>query len=157
MAIVLAIQKWRHYLLGQHFIVRIDQQSLQFLTEQNMLGGEQIKWTSKLLGFDFEVQYKPGSANRVADALSRQMIFAAISSVTLPEWADWEEEIRSCPQLQELLQQVALKPAEQQQFTIKQGFLYKGKSLVLPRKFSKIPTILSEFHTSLQGGNSGFF
>lgn len=81
MAIVLAIQKWRYYLLGQHFVVRTDWQSLQFLTEQNLLGGEQIKWSSKLLGFDFEVQYKPGSANKVADALSRQMIFAAISHV----------------------------------------------------------------------------
>lgn len=84
--------------------MRTDQQSLQYLTKQNLLGGEQIKWTSKLLGFDFEVQYKLGSANRVVDALSRQMIFAAISHVTLPEWSDWEEEIQSCPKLQELLQ-----------------------------------------------------
>ncbi|MCI47238.1 enzymatic polyprotein, partial [Trifolium medium] len=51
MAIVLAVQKWRHYLLGLRFTVRTDQQSLQFLTDQNLLGGEQAKWTSKLLGF----------------------------------------------------------------------------------------------------------
>lgn len=70
MAMVLSIKKWRHYLLGKHFVVRTNQQSLQFLTEQNLLGGEQIKWTSKLLGFDFEVKYKPGCSNRVADALS---------------------------------------------------------------------------------------
>lgn len=157
MAIVLAIQKWRHYSLGQQFIVRTDQQSLQFLNDQNLLGGEQVRWTSKLLGFDFIIQYKPGSANKVADGLSRQMIFAAVSSISLPEWSEWEEEIRNCPELQALMQQVVLKSAESQKFSIKQGVLYKESSLVLPQSFSRIPTILKEFHASLQGGHSGYF
>lgn len=85
------------------------------------------------------------------------MMFAAISRVTLPEWSDWEEEIKSCPELQELMQKVVLQPVEQQKYAIKHGFLYKGQGLVLPRKFSRNPTILAEFHISLQGGHSGFF
>nr|GEZ50767.1 hypothetical protein [Tanacetum cinerariifolium] len=32
---------------------------------------KQYKWASKLLGYDFEVHYKPRKENRVADALSR--------------------------------------------------------------------------------------
>ncbi|MCH81990.1 enzymatic polyprotein, partial [Trifolium medium] len=69
MAIVLAIQKWRPYLLGRHFQVHTDQKSLRFLTNQRVMG--QQKWTSTLLGYDFDIKYKPGKENSEADAFSR--------------------------------------------------------------------------------------
>lgn len=53
LALVMAIQKWRHYLVGQHFKVRIDQQALKHLLEQRIGTPAQQKWTSKLLGYDF--------------------------------------------------------------------------------------------------------
>ena len=55
MAIVIAVQKWRHYLMGRHFIILTDQKSLKFLSDQRVLGEEQFKWTSKLMGLDFEI------------------------------------------------------------------------------------------------------
>ena len=48
---------------------------------------------TKLIGYDFDIQYRPGKENIVAHALSKQFSFSAISLVQeKEEWADWEEE-----------------------------------------------------------------
>lgn len=71
LAFVMAVRKWRHYLLGQSFKVRTDQQVLKYLLEQRVGTPSQQKWISKLLGYDFTIEYKSGKNNAVADALSR--------------------------------------------------------------------------------------
>lgn len=71
MEIAHAIQKWKYYLMGSHFVVVTDQKSLQFLNDQRLFTEEQFKWASKLIGFDFEIQYRPGKENTAVDVLSR--------------------------------------------------------------------------------------
>ncbi|PNX64692.1 retrotransposon-related protein, partial [Trifolium pratense] len=71
MAVVLAIQHWRPYLIGRKFTVSTDQKSLKQLLQQRMVTADQQNWAAKLLGYDFEIVYKPGKLNKGADALSR--------------------------------------------------------------------------------------
>lgn len=99
MTICLTIQKWRHYLLGRHFIVRSDQQSLRYLMQQREVDVEYQKWVRKLLGFDFELQYKLGSANKVADALSRKTegevgLGAMVTTMGI-NWQGLEDDIKA--------------------------------------------------------------
>ncbi|KAA0048512.1 Retrovirus-related Pol polyprotein from transposon 297 family [Cucumis melo var. makuwa] len=71
MVVVLAVQRWRPYLLCRKFLVKIDQRSLKFLLEQRIIQPQYQKWIAKLLGYSFDVVYKPRLENKVADALSR--------------------------------------------------------------------------------------
>ncbi|KAD5803509.1 hypothetical protein E3N88_14869 [Mikania micrantha] len=71
LAIMFAVKYWHHYLSMAHFIIRTDQKSLKHLVDQKITTPLQLVWVSKMMGYDFEIQYKMGSENSVADALSR--------------------------------------------------------------------------------------
>ena len=71
MAIVFTVQKWGQYLLGRPFIIKTDQKSLKYLLHQKISTPLQQVWLAKLMGFEYEIQYKSGQENVVADALSR--------------------------------------------------------------------------------------
>jgi hypothetical protein len=75
--VVQAVRHWRPYLWGHHFIVRTDHFSLKYLLDQRLSTVPQHQWVNKLFGFDFDVEYRPGRLNTVADALSRKDTEAA--------------------------------------------------------------------------------
>jgi RNase H-like domain found in reverse transcriptase len=72
LALLTAMQKWRHYLQGRPFIIKTDHINLKYLLEQRLTHTLQHKDLCKLLGLDYEVQYKREVKNRAADALSRR-------------------------------------------------------------------------------------
>ena len=72
LALITVLKKWRTYLVGNAFVIKTDQQSLKYLLHQRIGTPIQQKWLSKLLGYTFVVEYKKGTDNVVADALSRK-------------------------------------------------------------------------------------
>jgi hypothetical protein len=70
--LVHAVRHWRPYLWGHTFRVRTDHYSLKYLLDQRLSTIPQHHWVSKLLGYDFLVEFRPGKLNIVVDALSRQ-------------------------------------------------------------------------------------
>jgi len=70
--LIQAVRHWRPYLWGRYFVVGTDHRSLRFILDQRLTTIPQHQWASKLIGFDFLVEYKPDALNVVADALSRR-------------------------------------------------------------------------------------
>ena len=158
MAIVFAISKWRPYLLGRRFIVRTDQQSLKFLLEQRIVGAEYQRWITKLMSYSFDIQYRSGASNRVADALSRIPGQPECSVLTIPQWQHWEtlkEELSKDEFLQKIRDDIASGAHQHKGFSLENGVLYYKGRLVIPRTSPLIATIIGEFHNSPIGGHSG--
>ncbi|CAJ2635756.1 unnamed protein product [Trifolium pratense] len=161
MAVVLAIQHWRPYLIGRKFIVSTDQKSLKQLLQQRMVTAEQQNWAAKLLGYDFEIIYKPGKLNRGADALSRVEESGELCQViTSVQWNDEEivrAEIQEDSKLQQIIKDLQKDVNSRPGYVYRQGvLLYEGR-LVLSDKSSLIDQLLTEFHATPHGGHSGFY
>jgi hypothetical protein len=134
LSLVSIVQKWRPYLLGQSFKIRTDQQSLKFLLEQKVGMVTQQRWMSKLLGYDFTIEYKKGKENKVADALSR-----VFKDPGLPEEATcfmlsfptptWLEELKQSyttdPKAMLLLQKLQDDTKVPKGYVLQQGLILK--------------------------------
>ena len=70
LAVIFATEHSCHYLLGHLFKLFTDHQPLQWLSGQKMQG-MLCRWTLTLQEYDFKIEYKPGSQNGNADALSQ--------------------------------------------------------------------------------------
>ncbi|GJT94497.1 putative mitochondrial protein [Tanacetum coccineum] len=66
LAMLMALEKWRSYLLDRHFKIKTDHFSLKYLLNQRLTTPFQVKWLPKLLRVDYEISYNKGSENVVA-------------------------------------------------------------------------------------------
>ena len=64
-------KKFKDYLLGSKFTVFTDNNPLVYV-KTSKLGAAQICWLSELALYDFDIVYRTGRSNLVADALSRR-------------------------------------------------------------------------------------
>jgi hypothetical protein len=90
LSIMHVLAKWRQYLLGRKFSIRIDHNILQYLLRQKTLTTEQQKWMEKLSTFDMEIIHKKGKDNVVVDALSRkdEEVSSYATTIVIPYWLD---------------------------------------------------------------------
>lgn len=75
-AIVFALKIWRHYLYGEKCNIFTDHKSLKYLPSQKELNLRQRRWMEFIKDYDLVIDYHPGKANVVADALSRKSMMA---------------------------------------------------------------------------------
>lgn len=72
LAIIWAVEKYRPYLFGNKFTLITDHKPLTFI-KSSVKNQKILRWRLELESFDYDVQYKEGKTNVVADALSRKI------------------------------------------------------------------------------------
>jgi hypothetical protein len=71
-AVVHALKIWRHYSIGNKCELFTDHKSLKYFFTQTELNMRKRRWLELIKDYDVEINYHPGKANVVVDALSRK-------------------------------------------------------------------------------------
>jgi hypothetical protein len=71
-AVVHALKIWRHYRIGNKCELFSDHKSLKYFFTQTELNMRRRRWLELIKDYDVEINYHPGKANVVADALSQK-------------------------------------------------------------------------------------
>ncbi|WOH07597.1 hypothetical protein DCAR_0727029 [Daucus carota subsp. sativus] len=175
-AIVFALKIWRHYLYGETFQISTDHKSLKYLMSQKELNMRQRRWVELLKDYDCTLEYHPGKANIVADALSRKCSSVAnLQGSTFPSLVELRKmniglEVDTCgvllatlnirPVLKERIQKAQIndpklrdavervRQGQENQFTLYEDTLMLGNRICVPNDEDLRREILDEAHNA---------
>ena len=95
-AVVEALRKWKHLLLGKHFTLITNQRSVSFMLDMRhtskIKNDKILRWRLELAAFDFTIIYRPGKLNFAPDTLSRA-ISAFVSFPSLKSLTNLHESL----------------------------------------------------------------
>lgn len=131
---------------------------------------------SKLLGFDYEIQYKQGCDNQVTHALSRIPLDASVvqSSPAIDQlqllaisypYLSWMDDLRRyikqdswiLAKIQEVKKVSDSSPLTLLKYKVDNGFLKYKDRIVLSPNSSWRQLVFEEHHSSLSASHLGFF
>ena len=151
LAIVAAFRHWRHHLLGRPIRVITDHRSIEQFFTQPTLSARQARWMEVFQEYyPFEITYRPGSANVVADFLSR---------IHLATTASWREAVLLAYERDEhtkQIRQLLRTGAAPEGFQLHEnGLILKKTRIVLPNEPTIIRPILYDCHDAAIAAHGG--
>ncbi|KAG8478790.1 hypothetical protein CXB51_028614 [Gossypium anomalum] len=163
-AVVFALKIWRHYLYGEKCRVYTDHKSLKYLMSQKDLNLRQRRWLELLKDYELVIDYHPGKANVVADALSRKLLFALRVMNTQLEVSDDGSILAELRVKPKFLQEISEAQKDDQDLQAKRkqcevdtesdfrigfdGCLMFKDRICVPKNEELIQKILQEAHSS---------
>ncbi|KAL2232627.1 UNVERIFIED_CONTAM: Transposon Ty3-G Gag-Pol polyprotein [Sesamum indicum] len=161
LALLMAITKWKHYLQGNHFVIKTDQRSLKYILDQRIESVMQQKGVTKLFGLSYEVQYKKGKENSAADALSRitstnnEMSLEVVTTHILV----WMQEVKNSYEgntlFQTILQAKIVDSSSYPDYNLETGILTKGNRICIGSHGGVREKVIKSLHDAAVGGHSG--
>ena len=158
LALIMAVDKWRHYLERGEFFIQTDHKSLAYLKDQNLHSDMQRKAMTRMMGLNFKIIYKKGTQNQAADALSRVGHMMAIQAVSTVQPA-WVQEVLNSyttdTHAQTLLQQLAICSPDNQGFSLDKGLIWHHGKVWIGNNSALQTKLIATCHSSALGGHSG--
>ena len=108
------------------------------------------------MGYDYEIVYKLGQDNSVADSLSRKSGSLTLHHMFTPQvhlWDEIREASKGDPYITQMGCEAAAKP--EGQFKTSHGLVFYKTEIVVPKAPVLHNKILEEFHASKTAGHSG--
>ncbi|KAF7833312.1 Copia protein [Senna tora] len=112
------------------------ERELMAIVFARIIDPDQQKWVSKLMGYNFKIQYKPGVENKAVDALSRRhepLELKAFSVWRGDEFDEWVKEVQNDEQLTKIKQQLISGEKPPAGYALQNGFLVYHGRLVIPK------------------------
>ncbi|KAL0434980.1 UNVERIFIED_CONTAM: Transposon Tf2-11 polyprotein [Sesamum radiatum] len=142
--------------VGLSFVVKTDNTAVSHFMTQPKLTSRQARWQELLSEFHFVLEYRAGSSNHVADALSRRADLASLVSVAALSSSAVATSIRD--RARELLPKDSaaqglvhlVEQGKARQFWLDDGLLMtKGNRLYIPKGGDLRKSLISECHDTL--------
>jgi hypothetical protein len=138
LAVIWATKQFRCYLFGKRFTVRTDHSALTYLHKFAGNNSRLMRWSLRLAEFDFDIEHRPGTQIRHADALSRHVHTVTANQTLSKELVKAEQETdKFCNSLE-----VGKPQGRSEYFYDEEGVIYRRRKngehqLVVPKKLVK--------------------
>lgn len=108
-----------------------------------------FRWISKLFGFDFTMEYRPGRLNTVADALSRRDVetgrITMLSGPTFKLYDDIRREVQQLPAMIQVHERI-MSGKLQAPWQVQDGLILHSSKVFLDNSSSLLQTVLDLAH-----------
>ncbi|KAL0830207.1 hypothetical protein ABMA28_003662 [Loxostege sticticalis] len=122
LAVVKALQNFRHYLVGLKFVVVTDCNALKSTERKKDLLPRVARWWIYLQDFEFSIEYRKGVMMPHADYLSRNPV-VSVNQISRPRnWAQIAQAADN--EVKELVQKLQDGEIDATQYSVQNGILY---------------------------------